>query len=339
MKKKVMCMLLTGMMAAGVLAGCGNGGTADTTGNAGTANAGTVNAGDAAADTADSAEGSDAVADSSAEGSDAATGDFDAGEYINVTSREDGSGTRGAFIELFGIEEKDESGEKVDYTTEEANITNSTDVMMTTVAGDEYAIGYISLGSLNDTVKAVSIDGAEATVENIKSGTYTIARPFNIATKGEISEAAQDFVNFILSAEGQTVVSDNGYITVDDAAEAFASNSAEGKVVVAGSSSVTPVMEKLKEAYGAVNAAVEIEIQESDSTTGMTNALEGTCDIGMASRELKDSETEGGLTGTVIAMDGIAVVINNDNPTSDLSKDDVNGIFRGEITTWDEIAK
>lgn len=338
MKKKVMCMLLTGMMAAGVLAGCGNGGTADTTGNAGTANAGTVNAGDAAADTTDSAESSDAATDNNAETSDAA-GDFDASEYINVTSREDGSGTRGAFIELFGIEEKDESGEKVDYTTDEANITNSTDVMMTTVAGDEYAIGYISLGSLNDTVKAVSIDGAEATVENIKSGTYTIARPFNIATKGEISDAAQDFVNFILSAEGQAVVSDNGYITVDDAAEAFASNGAEGKVVVAGSSSVTPVMEKLKEAYGAVNAAVEIEIQESDSTTGMTNALEGTCDIGMASRELKDSETEGGLTGTVIAMDGIAVVVNNDNPTSDLSKDDVNGIFRGEITTWDEIAK
>ncbi|MBO5523836.1 MAG: substrate-binding domain-containing protein, partial [Roseburia sp.] len=302
MKKKVMCMLLTGMMAAGVLAGCGNGGTADTTGNAGTANAGTVNAGDAAADTTDSAESSDAATDNNAETSDAA-GDFDASEYINVTSREDGSGTRGAFIELFGIEEKDESGEKVDYTTDEANITNSTDVMMTTVAGDEYAIGYISLGSLNDTVKAVSIDGAEATVENIKSGTYTIARPFNIATKGEISDAAQDFVNFILSAEGQAVVSDNGYITVDDAAEAFASNGAEGKVVVAGSSSVTPVIEKLKEAYGAVNAAVEIEIQESDSTTGMTNALEGTCDIGMASRELKDSETEGGLTGTVIAMD------------------------------------
>lgn len=347
MKKKVMCMLLTGMMAAGVLAGCGSNGTADTTGNAGTANAGTVNAGDAAANAgtvnagdaaADTAESSDAATDNNAETSDAA-GDFDASEYINVTSREDGSGTRGAFIELFGIEEKDESGEKVDYTTDEANITNSTDVMMTTVAGDEYAIGYISLGSLNDTVKAVSIDGAEATVENIKSGTYTIARPFNIATKGEISDAAQDFVNFILSAEGQAVVSDNGYITVDDAAEAFASNGAEGKVVVAGSSSVTPVMEKLKEAYGAVNAAVEIEIQESDSTTGMTNALEGTCDIGMASRELKDSETEGGLTGTVIAMDGIAVVVNNDNPTSDLSKDDVNGIFRGEITTWDEIAE
>lgn len=332
MRKKVMCMLLTGMMAAGVLAGCGNDGSTNAAGNAGTANAGTADAGTINAGTAD---GGDASTDSTDA---AATGDFDASEYINVTSREDGSGTRGAFIELFGIEEKDESGEKVDYTTEEANITNSTDVMMTTVSGDEYAIGYISLGSLNDTVKAVSIDGAEATVENIKSGTYTIARPFNIATNGELSDAAQDFVNFILSAEGQAVISDNGYITVDDAAEAFASNSAEGKVVVAGSSSVTPVMEKLKEAYGAVNAAVEIEIQESDSTTGMTNAMEGTCDIGMASRELKDSEIEGGLTGTVIAMDGIAVVVNNGNPTNELSKEDVNGIFRGEITTWDEIA-
>lgn len=324
MKKKVMCMLLTGMMAASMLAGCGS------NGNAGTANAGDVNVTNEA----------DAATTDNSDNNEAATADdFDVSEFINVTSREDGSGTRGAFIELFGIEEKNEAGEKVDYTTDEANITNSTDVMMTTVAGDEYAIGYVSLGSLNDTVKAVSIDGAEATVENIKSGSYTIARPFNIATKGEISEAAQDFVNFILSAEGQEVVSENGYITVDDAAAAFASNGAEGKVVVAGSSSVTPVMEKLKEAYGSVNPAVEIEIQESDSTTGMTNAMEGTCDIGMASRDLKDSETEGGLTGTVIAMDGIAVVINKDNPTDNLAKDDVNGIFRGEITTWEEIAE
>lgn len=324
MKKKVMYMLLTGMMAASMLAGCGS------NGNAGTANAGDVNVtNEANAATTDNTDNNEA----------ATADDFDVSEFINVTSREDGSGTRGAFIELFGIEEKNEAGEKVDYTTDEANITNSTDVMMTTVAGDEYAIGYVSLGSLNDMVKAVSIDGAEATVENIKSGSYTIARPFNIATKGEISEAAQDFVNFILSAEGQAVVSENGYITVDDAAAAFASNGAEGKVVVAGSSSVTPVMEKLKEAYGAVNPAVEIEIQESDSTTGMTNAMEGTCDIGMASRDLKDSETEGGLTGTVIAMDGIAVVINKDNPTDNLAKDDVNGIFRGEITTWEEIAE
>ena len=210
---------------------------------------------------------------------------------------------------------------------------------MTTVAGDEYAIGYISLGSLNETVKAVTIDGVEATVDNIKSGSYTISRPFNIATNGEVSEVAQDFINFILSAEGQAVVSDNGYITVDDAAAAFESNGAEGKIVVAGSSSVTPVMEKLKEAYQAVNAGAEIEIQENDSTTGMTAAMDGTCDIGMASRELKDSETEAGLTSTVIALDGIAVIVSNDNPTADLSKDAVASIFKGEVTTWDEIAE
>lgn len=335
MKKKVMCMLLTGIMTAGMLAGCGsNGGTnaADATANAG-ANVEAEAEANAEADAAE-AESQEAEADNAEE-----AGDFDASEYINVTSREDGSGTRGAFIELFGIEEKNEAGEKVDYTTEEANITNSTDVMLTTVAGDEYAIGYVSLGSLNDTVKAVSIDGAEATVENIKSGSYTIARPFNIATKGDVSEVAQDFINFILSADGQAVIADKGYITVDDAAAAFESNGAEGKIVVAGSSSVTPVMEKLKEAYVAVNAGAEIEIQESDSTTGMTAAMDGTCDIGMASRDLKDSETEGGLTGTVIAMDGIAVIVNNANPTTELSKDDVNSIFRGEVTTWEEVAK
>lgn len=337
MKKKVMCMLLTGIMTAGMLAGCGSNGdtnTADAAVNAG-ANAQVEAEADANAEAdAAEAESQEAEADNAEE-----AGDFDASEYINVTSREDGSGTRGAFIELFGIEEKNEAGEKVDYTTEEANITNSTDVMLTTVAGDEYAIGYVSLGSLNDTVKAVSIDGAEATVENIKSGSYTIARPFNIATKGEVSEVAQDFINFILSADGQAVIADKGYITVDDAAAAFESNGAEGKVVVAGSSSVTPVMEKLKEAYVAVNAGAEIEIQESDSTTGMTATMDGTCDIGMASRDLKDSETEGGLTATVIAMDGIAVIVNNDNPTTELSKDDVNSIFRGEVTTWDGIAK
>lgn len=334
MKKKVMCMLLTGMMAAGVLAGCGNSGSTNTA-NA-SADAEVEVDADAQADVAEADKeevqtAEDATAD--------AAGDFDASEFINVTSREDGSGTRGAFIELFGIEEKNDAGEKVDYTTEEANITNSTDVMLTTVAGDEYAIGYVSLGSLNDTVKAVSIDGAEATVENIKSGSYEIARPFNIATKGEVSEVAQDFINFILSADGQTVIADKGYITVDDAATAFESNGAEGKVVVAGSSSVTPVMEKLKEAYVAVNSAAEIEIQESDSTTGMTAAMDGTCDIGMASRDLKDSETEGGLTATVIAMDGIAVIVNNANPTTELSKDNVNSIFRGEVTSWEEIAK
>ena len=272
--------------------------------------------------------------DTTSEAAPAGNADFDHTSAIAVYSREDGSGTRGAFIELFGVEEKDESGEKVDNTTEEAIITNSTDVMLTSVAGDTYAIGYVSLGSLNDTVKAVKIDGAEATVENIKSGTYKIARPFNIATKGEVSEAAQDFINYIMSGDGQKVISDNGYIG-DDSAAAFESNGAEGKVVVGGSSSVSPVMEKLIEAYKAVNANVEIELQTSDSTTGMTGAADGTLDIGMASRELKDSETEEGLTATKIAMDGIAVIVNQENPVEDLSSDTVKGIFTGGTTTWD----
>jgi len=319
MKKKVMCMLLTGVMAASMFAGCGSSDTADTTTDA--------------ADTTDAAATADA-ADTTSEAAPAENADFDHTSAIAVYSREDGSGTRGAFIELFGVEEKDESGEKVDNTTEEAIITNSTDVMLTSVAGDTYAIGYVSLGSLNDTVKAVKIDGAEATVENIKSGTYKIARPFNIATKGEVSEAAQDFINYIMSGDGQKVISDNGYIG-DDSAAAFESNGAEGKVVVGGSSSVSPVMEKLIEAYKAVNANVEIELQTSDSTTGMTGAADGTLDIGMASRELKDSETEEGLTATKIAMDGIAVIVNQENPVEDLSSDTVKGIFTGGTTTWD----
>ena len=319
MKKKVMCMLLTGVMAAGMFAGCGSSDTADTTTDA--------------ADTTDAAATADA-ADTTSEAAQAENADFDHTSAIAVYSREDGSGTRGAFIELFGVEEKDESGEKVDNTTEEAIITNSTDVMLTSVAGDTYAIGYVSLGSLNDTVKAVKIDGAEATVENIKSGTYKIARPFNIATKGEVGEAAQDFINYIMSGDGQKVISDNGYIG-DDSAAAFESNGAEGKVVVGGSSSVSPVMEKLIEAYKAVNANVEIELQTSDSTTGMTGAADGTLDIGMASRELKDSETEEGLTATKIAMDGIAVIVNQKNPAEDLSSDTVKGIFTGGTTTWD----
>lgn len=261
---------------------------------------------------------------------------FDASNEITVVSREDGSGTRGAFIELFGVEQKDENGEKVDYTTTEAIITNSTSVMMTTVAGDLYGIGYISLGSLNDTVKAIKIDGAEATVENIKNGSYEISRPFNIATKEDISEVAQDFVDFIMSADGQKVIEDNGYISVSDAA-AYAGNKPKGKIVVAGSSSVTPVMEKLKEAYLAVNTNAEIEIQESDSTTGMTSTIEGICDIGMASRELKDSETAEGISGTTIAMDGIAVIVNNNSTVEDLASEDVMKIFTGEVTKWSDV--
>ncbi len=263
---------------------------------------------------------------------------FDNKQDIIVISREDGSGTRGAFIELLGVEVKQDDGTKVDMTTVEAQITNDTAVMLTTVAGNPYGIGYISLGSLNDTVKAVQVDGVDATVENIKAGTYKVSRPFNIATKGEVSAAAQDFINFIMSAEGQEVVLKSKYIKINDAAPAFAPTEASGKVVVAGSSSVTPVMEKLAEAYKAVNPNVTIEIQQSDSSTGMKSAIDGTCDIGMASRALKDSELSEGLTPTAIAMDGIAVIVNNENTFSSLTSDQIRAIFTGEILSWSEVA-
>ena len=255
---------------------------------------------------------------------------------ITVVSREDGSGTRGAFIELFGIETKNDAGEKVDNTTEDAEITNSTSVMMTTIAGNKGAIGYVSLGSLNDTVKAVDINGAEASVDAIKAGEYKVARPFNIAVKDDLSDVASDFITFIMSEDGQKVVEDNGYISQGNEG-AYTASGLKGKVVVAGSSSVTPVMEKLKEAYAAVNPDVEIEVQQSDSTTGMTSAIEGVCDIGMASRDLKDSELEAGLTPTVIAMDGIAVVVNNESPVSELTSENVKDIFTGEITDWADV--
>lgn len=267
-----------------------------------------------------------------------AAGEFDYAQDITVVSREEGSGTRGAFIELLGVEKKDESGNKIDYTTEEAVITNSTNVMMTTVAGNEAAIGYSSMGSLNGTVKALKVDGAEATVENIKSGAYQVSRPFNIATRGEVSEAAQDFISYILSAEGQAVVSENGYIPLDDA-PAHAGKQVSGKIVVAGSSSVTPVMEKLKEAYASVNPNAEIEIQTSDSTTGMQSAIDGVCDIGMASRALKDSELEAGLTGTTIAMDGIAIIVNPNNPVDGMTVAQIEQIFTGAVTTWEGFQK
>lgn len=257
-------------------------------------------------------------------------------QTITVVSREYGSGTRGAFIELFGIEEKDASGKKVDNTTDDATITNSTEVMMTTVAGDEAAIGYTSLGALNSSIKALKVDGAEATAANVKSGTYKISRPFNIATKGTVSEVTQDFINYILSEDGQKIVESNGYISQGNSGK-FTSNGASGKIVVAGSSSVTPVMEKLLEAYQKVNTGAKIELQESDSTTGMTAAIDGTCDIGMASRELKDSEKSAGLTNQVIALDGIAVIVNNKNSASNITSEQVKAIFTGETTDWSNV--
>ena len=254
---------------------------------------------------------------------------------VSVYSREDGSGTRGAFIELFGIEEKDANGEKVDMTTPTAAITNSTSVMMTSVAGDANAIGYISLGSLNNTVKALSIDGAEATAENVKSGTYKVARPFNIVTKDGVSDVAQDFIDYIMSSDGQKVVEENGCISVADNADSYKASGKSGKIVIAGSSSVTPVMEKLAEAYKALNPDVAIEVNQSDSTTGVNMATEGTCDIGMVSRELKDSES--GVKATVIAQDGIAVIVNPDASIDELTSDQVKGIYTGELTTWEDV--
>ncbi|MFR8711035.1 MAG: substrate-binding domain-containing protein [Anaerotignum lactatifermentans] len=295
--KKFLALGLAMMMSVAALTGCGGG-------------------------SEEAAEGGDTAAASSA---------------ISVVSREDGSGTRGAFIELFGIEEKNDAGEKVDMTTEMAEITNSTAVMMTTVAGNPNAIGYISLGSLDDSVKALKIDGAEATAENIKNGTYKVARPFNIATKEDVSEVASDFIAFIMSDEGQAVVEENGYIS-QGSTGAYTASNMSGKIVVAGSSSITPVMEKLKEAYIALNPNVTIEVQQNDSTTGMTSVAEGTCDIGMASRELKDSELANGLQPTVIAMDGIAVIVNQENTVSDMTSDTVKAIFTGATTDWSEVA-
>lgn len=304
LKKFIAVLGVVGMMT-GLLAGCGN-----------------------KDDSADGAGAGDAKVEA----------EWDAANDITIVSREDGSGTRGAFIELFGIEEK-KDGEKIDMTTQEAQITNSTSVMLTTVAGDEYAIGYVSLGSLNDTVKAVKVDGAEATAENVKSGDYKISRPFNIATKSDATnEVAKDFITFILSKEGQKVVGESGYIALDDA-QAYAGTKPSGKAVVGGSSSVSPVMEKLIEAYKALNAGAEIELQSTDSTTGMASALDGSYDIGMASRELADKEKEDGLEAQVIATDGIAVIVNSKNTTDDMSTDQVKMIYTGEALTWDEVVK
>lgn len=296
--KKSVSLLLAGLMLCGALAGCG---------------------GNDSADANNAAEGGDA----------AASGTSGA---ITVISREDGSGTRSAFVELTGVE--DDNG---DNTTVDAEIANKTDVVLTSVAGNESSIGYVSLGSLNDTVKAVKVDGVEATTDNVKSGDYKLSRPFNIATKGEPTGVAKDFIEFILSADGQAIVEEEGYITVNDAAEAFTTDGSEGQIAVGGSSSVSPVMEKLIEAYQAVNPKAKIELQTSDSTSGMTGAIDGTFAIGMASRELKDEE-KAELTGTSIALDGIAVVVNPNNTVEDLTMDQIKSIYIGETTDWADVA-
>lgn len=252
---------------------------------------------------------------------------------ISVLTREDGSGTRGAFTELFGIVGDDD----VDNTVATAEVTNSTSVMMQTVSGNKQAIGYVSLGSLDESlVKALKVDGVEATADNVKSGDYKVSRPFNIVTGEIVSAEAQDFIDFIMSDEGQAVVEEEGYIT-EGSTGAFAGGEVSGSISVSGSSSVTPLMEKLKEAYNAVNPDLTIEIQQSDSTTGVTDAINGISDIGMASRELKDEELSQGVKGTVIALDGIAVIVNSENPTEDITSDLVMKIYTGEITAWDDV--
>ncbi|GAA0807474.1 substrate-binding domain-containing protein [Faecalicatena orotica] len=308
MKKLIAALSMVSMLAVAVT-GCGS--SKDTSADASS---------DANADTKTEQSGSE----------------WDSSNDITIVSREDGSGTRGAFIELFGIEEKN-GDEKIDMTTEEAQITNSTSVMLTTVADNEYAIGYVSLGSLDDSVKAVKIDGAEATAENVKSGTYKVSRPFNIAVKeGLDNEVAKDFINFIMSEEGQSVVEENHYIAIDDV-KPFEGTSPSGKAVIGGSSSVSPVMEKLIEAYNKLNPGAELELQTTDSTTGMTSAVDGSYDIGMASRELKDTELSEGLQATVIATDGIAVIMNKNSSVDNLSSEQVKSIYTGEALTWDEV--
>ena len=306
--KKFIAILAAAGMVASLAVGCGSGSD-------------------------DTASTTDDAAATAEDGGDAAASDWDAANAITVVSREEGSGTRGAFTELFGVVDENDN----DMTTLDAQVTNNTSVMMTTVSENEYAIGYISLGSLDESlVKAVKIDGADATAENIENGSYKVSRPFNVAMKPDLDNAvATDFMAYIMSTEGQQVVADKGYIPVSDV-EAYAGDAPSGSCVVGGSSSVSPLMEKLIEAYGEVNPNASIELQTSDSTTGMTSAIEGSYDIGMASRELKDDEAAE-LEGTVIATDGIAVIVNQANPTDDLSVDQVKSIYLGDVTTWDAI--
>lgn len=260
---------------------------------------------------------------------------FDLNKEIVVVSREEGSGTRGAFVELTGVEIEDDNGNTVDRTYEEAIVYNGTNQVLTAVAGNEYAIGYVSTGSLNDSVRALKIDGVSPTSENINNGSYKIARPFNIATKGDVSEVTQDFMAFIMSKEGQEIVA-TSYIAVEDNAGLYAGSKPSGKIVVAGSTSVTPVMEELREAYLEINPNAEIEIHSTGSSAGMQAAINGTADIGMASRELKDSE-KAELDYLAIAIDGIAIINNPANTIDDISLENLTKIFIGEITKWSDI--
>ena len=315
--KKMISFMLGLMLVVASLAGCSSDGNSSAQESYGS-------------DSSAVEESSTADESSAAEESSTATAGMTGA--ISVISREDGSGTRSAFIELMGIEQDD-----VDMTTEMAEITNSTSVMMTTVAGNTQAIGYVSLGSLDETqVKAVQVNGVAPSADAVKDGSYSVSRPFNIATMGEPEGLAADFINFIMSDEGQAIVEEEGYIS-QGSTGAFEGTLPEGEITVGGSSSVTPVMEKLIEGYQALNANANIQLQQSDSTTGMNSVIDGSYDIGMASREVSDSELEAGLQNTVIALDGIAVIVNLENPINNLTSEQIMQIYTGEVTDWDAI--
>ncbi len=248
---------------------------------------------------------------------------------ITVISREEGSGTRDAFTEITGVMKDD-----VDMTVDTAEISNSTSVVIQSVAGNEAGIGYISMGSMSEEVKAVKINGVEATTDNVKSGDYELQRPFNIVTKGEVKELPQDFIDFIMSADGQAIVEEEGYISIGGEAEPYETKGLKGTITLAGSTSVAPVMEVLADKYKKINNDVTIEIQQTGSGAGIQSAIEGVCDIGMASRELEEEEAAEGLRSSEIALDGIAVIINSNNAVEELSMEEIMQIFTGEITNW-----
>lgn len=254
-------------------------------------------------------------------------------ENIYPISREMGSGTRGAFVDIFDVKEQ-VGKKKIDATSKKAEVTNSTGVMITTVANSKNAIGYISLGSLNNSVKAVKIDGVAPSVENINNKTYTVFRPFNLAISSD-NELVNDFLGYTSSNQAKSIIQKAGYIALYD--NEFSSKKPSGKIVVAGSSSITPLMEKLKESYKSLNPNATIEIQQSDSTTGINSAIEKIANIAMVSREFKDSELKNGLKTQVLALDGLAVIVNKANPIDSLSKDSVKKIFTGDITTWEKV--
>ena len=313
--KKLIAMLAVSAMLVGAMAGCGNGttGTADTTAAAQTAAAAATEAAQTAA--AQTAERTGLDTD------------------ITVISREEGSGTRGAFVELMKIEDDDG-----DHTVDTAEISNSTSVVTQTVAGNKSAIGYISLGSLNDTVKAVQVDGVEPTVENIKAGSYAVSRPFEICYKEEnLTDLGKDFISYIMSAEGQKLVNQEGYIAMDERGESYTGSGLSGNLSLNGSTSVSPLMEKLAEAYKALNPDVTIDIQQTGSGAGITATIDGSCEIGMSSRALKEEELSQGVTEQQIALDGIAVIVNKENDVQNLTSQQIRQIFVGEITNWADL--